>query len=487
VQKIALDSLLTSALTEMSVADWPAAQKLLAARLEQIQERGNHRLNLFLLSISAASGGYQDVANQLWSQAQQAPLEANAVRYFDLQLPSNDPRQSMLIDLERAWWDFNSWNQTGTLTLALERADQAIDWNYVVEATLDGGDAGLEERYGREFDNQPTEGIFLWNLLALAYLQAGNVRTYDEMVQTAPPPPPPNSVPADLVQALKNRNLDSALAVFQQGQWLTNAALFASADTVEPSSEPEENLTEAEWTQHMIEGFAFIELGQYLQASRAFQEVNFRTDPSQRLVVSRNALALAFFKQGDYTQCERVYEEFRNLLAQFPVSPDSELAQEYKTWLESVDSAPEDSQPFFSPFDGTRSTWNEAPAEEIDFWEEFDVIVGLLGDSDHVKALAKLQKVEISLGAELDTFQSYLLSVMFLAGFVMAGDHGEVQEIAPQVASLEAAAVFPEDKLDELGDTLRWAGFETFYARITGGPQARLKPLNPWDDLAIDH
>jgi tetratricopeptide (TPR) repeat protein len=470
----------------MSMVNWSGAQKILASRLQNVQEVGNHRLNLFLLSISAASGGYHDVANQLWAQAQQAPLDSDALKYFDLQFPSNDPRQSMLIDLEKAWWDFNNWNQAATPTLTLERADEAIDWDYVVEATLEGNNAALEERYGQNFEDHPTEGVFLWNLLALAYLQAGDVRTYDEMVGTAPPLSAPNSVPAELSEAMERRNLTAGLTLLQQGQWLTNAALFVTEETVDPAiCQPEENLTEAEWTEQMSNGFAVLELGQFLEAARVFQEVNFRTEASERLVLSRNALSLAFFKLGDYTQCEKVYEEFRNLLAQFPVNPTSVRASRYKDWLQTVDSVPEDGQPFFSPFDGSRSTWNEEAAEELDFWEEFNAIVGFLGDGNQTTALAKLQKVEVNLGPGLDTFQQYLTSVMFLAGFVMAGDHSEVQAITPQVTALEAQAIFPTDGLEDLGDTLRWAGFETLFARISGGPEARANPLNPWDDLAI--
>ena len=479
VNQSTLDGFLLSALKEMSVTDWSSAQKVLASRLERVSELGNHRLNLFLLSISAASGGYQEVANQLWAQAQQAPLESDALKYFDLELPSNDPRQSMLIDLEKAWWDFNGWNQTAPVSLKLETTDQEIDWDFVVEATLEGHDAKLEERYGQELNNHPIEGIFLWNLLALAYLQAGNVRTYDEMVQTAPPLPSPNSVPPELGRALKQRKRDVALLLLQKGQWLTNAALFTTEETPKPEAEPDSILTEAEWREQLREGFALLGFGQPLEAARAFQEINFRTEPSKRLVLSRNALALAFFKQGDYTQCENVYEEFRNLLAQFPVDPSSALATEYKRWLESVDSAPEDGQIFFSPFDGTRSTWNEGPAEELEFWEEFQTVVGLLGQSDHFRALARLQKIEVHLGPELDDFQRYLVSVMFLAGFVMGGDHSEVQDITPQVQSLETTAVFPADKLEEIGDTLRWAGFEALYERLVEDLKPAKSPSTP--------
>lgn len=482
MNQIALDNLLSQALTEMSMSNWSDSQKILASRLERVQQFGNQRLNLFLLSISAASGGYHEVANKLWADAQQAPLDSDTVRYFDLQLPSNDPRQSVLIDLERAWWDFNGWNQTHTPSLAMETA-QAVDWEQVVQATLDGDDAGLEETYGRDLSNNTPDSNLLWNFVALAYLQAGNVRTYDEMVQSAPPIP--GEIPAALVEAMTKRNLHSGLAVLQKRQWLTNTALFAAEAAVEPDFAQVEPLSEEEWNAQMRDAFAEIQLGRPLQAARAFQEINFRTPPSQRLLLSRNALAMAFFIQGDYTQCESVFEEFRNMMAQFPLDPNSELARLYHSWLVSVEAAPEDGQPFFSPFSGNRSTWNQESDYQLDFWQEFEAVVGLLGQGDHATALTKLQRIELNLDPTLDTFQKYLTALMFLASFVMAGDHSEVQEIAPQVAGLEAQAVFSADKLDDVADSLRWAGFESLYSRLTGGAEARLVPLNPWEDLAV--
>ena len=468
------------------MANWVEAQKVLASRLEQAQQLGQHRLNLFLLSISAASGGYGDVANQLWSQAQGTPLDGEALRYFDLQFAPNDPRQSMLIDLERAWWDFNQWNQSSApASLKMETSDDSVDWEYVVQATLDGDDASLEERYGRSFDDNSQDGFFLWNLLALSYLQAGNVRTYEEMVQNAPLPPSPNSVSPELKQALVSRNLHSACEAFQAGKWLNAAALCVGEETEAEAFVPDQILNETEWAARMADAFASLELGQFLQAAREFQEINFRTQDPKRLLLSRNALSLAFFKQGDYTQCENVYEEFRNLLSQTPIDPNSELAQGYKRWLEAVDAVPEDGQPFFSPFGGTRSTWNAGTAEALDFWKEFDASVSLLGERNHAAAVGKLQRIEVNLGPQLDPLESYLTSVMFLAAFVMAGDHSEVHEMTPQVMALEQQAVFAEDKTEEVADQLRWAGFEALSNRLTGGAAARSVPLNPWEDLVL--
>lgn len=483
------DELLERALSEMSVSDWANSQKLLAKRLELADEIGQKRLNLFLLSVAAASGGYHDVGNHLWAQAQTATLDSSTVRYFDLGMAPNDPRQSMLLDLERAWWDFNGWNNgsSGVKSLSLEmETEDEIRWDYVVEATLAGDDSGLEGSYGRGFNETTPHGFFLWNFMALAYLQAGNVRSYDEMVSNAPPPPSANSVPPDLESVLLARNLDSALGVLQSGRWLTNAALFATEDTAAPTHNVGPALTVDEWEQSMSDGFAMLDLGRFLDAGRAFQEINFRSPDPERTLLSRNALALSFFKLGDYTQCEKVYEEFRYLLEETPVEPSSKLAGTYRCWLDSVQALPQDGGSFFSPFGGNRSDWNTAQAEEVDFWHEFNECVNDLGEGNHPRAVGRLQRLEMHASAEMDSFQRYLTAMLFLASFVMAGDHSEVQAAAEQVVMLEAQTDFRHDKLEEVADSLRWAGLERLYARLVGGTQARSVALNPWDDLAVE-
>lgn len=482
VNQCILDSDFIDALCEMSVSNWAGSQKILARRLETAQECVNRRLNLFLLSVAAASGGYEEVANQLWSQAQKAEIHENAQRYFDLQLPPNDPRQSILLDLERAWWDFNGWNQAAS-SLQMETA-LSIDWDFVVEAALEGGCARIEERYARCFDDDPLEGALLWNLLALAYLEAGDLRTYDEMAQNSIPFPASFAVPPLLREALQKRKLLPAVELWQEGRWLTNLALRDSPEEFEDSLE---SLSSEQWNSQMKNGFFLLDLGRFLEAAREFQKINSLTSQRQMLALGLNALSLTFFKLGDYTQCERVYQEFQNMLGAFPLEPSSQLALDYLSWLKSVDAAPPDGQAFFSPF-GTRSSWNEADSLEaapVDFWRESELILNHLADADHVKARVALQKLELRQGPSLDSFQRYLLALLFMIGSVMAGDYGEVQELAEEFQRLEAEADFASPHLENVADSLRWAGFEKLHQRLAGGSQARALPLNPWEDLSI--
>lgn len=477
-----LDNDLIDALFEMSVSNWARSQKILAHRLQRVPECANNRLNLFLLSVAAASGGYEEVANQLWSQAQQAEINEHTQRYFDLQLAPNDPRQSVLLDLERAWWDFNGWNQAVT-SLKMESA-LSIDWDFVVEAALEGGCARIEERYARCFDDDPLEGALLWNLLALAYLEAGDLRTYDEMAQNSLPLVSSCTLPPQLRDALQQRDLLQAAEQWQEGRWVSNLALAPDLQDSQPSLE---SLTAEQWHSQMTNGFALLDLGRFLEAAREFQMINSQTGDRQMLVLGLNALSLTFFKLGDYTQCERVYQEFQTMLGAFPVEANSELAHDYLVWLQSVEAEPPAGQAFFSPF-GTKSTWNESDSLDsapLDFWQQFELILNHLADSDHVKARVALQKLEVNQGSTMDSFQRYLLALLFMAGSVMAGDYGEVQDLAEEIRRLEGEADFANEHMESVADSLRWAGFDKLHQRISGGSQARALPLNPWEDLML--
>lgn len=477
--------MLQKALAEMSVANWPQSQQLLATRLELAEQHGNKRLNLFLLSVAAASGGYQELANHLWTEAQKAPLDEGAYRYFDLQLAPNDPRQTMLLDLENAWWNFNGWHQTST-TPNPASAPATVDWSWVIESTLSGSDAALEERYGRALESLGEESYLLWNFLALAYLQAGNVRTYDEMVSNRPYRPSPINLPPELGAVLEQGGYDRAITTLESGEWLTNDLLFQAESLPEASQGA---LSSDQWREKMVESFALLGLSQPLQAARDFQTIIAATSDPHRLALSLNALSLTFFRQGDYTQAEKVYAEFQAVLSRAPLEPSSPLGQEYQSWLTSVEAAPAEGEAFFSPF-GTRSDWNQTATlespQELNFWDTFQNALSRLADHDHAGSIALLQRLEIHFGSHLTPFERYLTALLFLAGAAMAGDHTEVQELAQEVNHLEQQAEFAVDLCKETADALRWAGFSKLAARIEGGAAARAYPLNPWEDVFPD-
>lgn len=469
----------------MSEANWPEAQKVLANRLQHASDLPNLRLNLFLLAVSAASSGHQDTANHLWAQAQQAPLDETVSRYLDLdlELTYNDPRQQMLLDLEKAWWSFNGWNKPQPLALVTEEEPtDSIDWVEVLECTLQGRSGELETKYRRAFEEVNAETSILWNFLALAYLQSGNVRNYEEMVSNSPPTPSPDSVPVDLALALENDGLHAALETLDKGHWLTNEVLFQGQSAETAIMETTDAVDEAEWLEQMENGFALVDLNQLLDACRVFQLMASRAEERDRQLLSLNALSLAFFKLGDYTQAETVYSEFQNILSQFPVDPGSELALRYQGWLESV-SASQEGSIFFSPF-GTKSDWTggETLHSEVDFWTALGEVLNLLSGSDFNGAKRALQSIEGGLSE--DQFnEKYLVCLGFLTSAVMAGDHFAVQEFEVEVDNLRHHVHLQGEELDIAVDTFRWAGFEIVAERLKGQGNGKPSSISPWQDL----
>lgn len=481
MQGTSFDNDMISGLSAMAEANWPEAQSVLATRLQNVDLLGNRRLNLFLLSVAAASGGHHEAGNQLWTQAQQAPITEDTSRYLDLQLTYNDPRQQMLLDLEKAWWNFNGWNKSLDLVTADEPSIQ-IDWNEVVHSTLQGHCRELETKYGRLFEETNSETTILWNFLALSYLQSGNVRTYEDMVSNSPPNVQPESVPNDLALILENEGLHSALDSLEKGHWLTNEVLFQGESAETAIIEAAYEVEEQEWIEQMQNGFCFIDLNQLLEASRVFQLMASRTDALAHRLLSLNALAFSFFKLGDYSQAETVYFEFKNLLDANPIDPGSDLAQKYRSWLASVDAAPEDGSTFFSPF-GTKSDWNDTDVlqDEVDFWNTFGEALNLVGSSDFHAVKRHLQTLEGSLQQD-QTNERYLVSLGFLITAVTEGDHFGVQEFEVEVENLRHHATFSGDELDSAKDSFRWAGFEILADKIQGD-SGKPSSINPWQDV----
>lgn len=472
-----LDTQLATALCHMAESNWPASHTVLAERLGQAGALGNLRLNLFLLSVAAASDGHQQSANDLWTRAQNAPLDSNTTRYLDLQLGPQDPRHSVLIDLERAWWDFNNWNQTTTPVLAMEM-DDGVDWDFVLKSTLAGEYYELESRYSQNLQQQDEESPYLWNLFALAYLQAGDVRTHNEMYGNKPPLP--NRVPEELKRTLNAQNLGAAIQSFEAGQWLTQDGLMGSGATL---SFERETLDLAAWREQMQNGFALIDLGQFEAATRVFETLIGATEDRRLSVLALNALALGFFKLGDYTQTESILAEFHNLAADFPVAPDSDLGRLFAGWLTSVDAAPE-SGLFFRPFK-SRPAWTQDHSEEalLDFEELLTSCVNHLGDGETGQVSRQLQHLETS-QTQLEPNQQYLVSLLYLLTAVSQADHMAVQDFETELESKRLQTSFTEDRLMELSDTFKWAGFEHLGKRLQQSEQGCPPRLDPWTDLA---
>lgn len=483
MQGCRFDEELTGALELLTEARWAEAQRVLQTRLARAAGGGHKRLNLFLLSIAAASSGQAELANTLWRQAQGAPLGDLTARYLDIQLTPNDPRQSVLLDLERAWWDFNGWNSSGPRT-DHQTGPVPVDWDLAVDSCLSGDSPRLESLYGKSAANPEHECALLWNLLALSYLEAGNVRTYEEMASNAPAPPPANSLPDLLVVALRARGLERALESLNRGEWLNYTGLSR-----ENLGEVERRapVGEDQWVAQMENGFALIELNQLNEACRSFQEMASSAEQTDLRMLSLNALSLAFFKMGDYTQAETLFLEFENLKQNRTLASDEPYFRMFRKWLDSVDAGPSDGELFFTPFclDSTARTGSSSP-ETIDFWETLGKALQDIESGNQLEAKRRLGLLESSSREEAEDWKLYLVVLAYLCGAVISGDHFEVQEFEQELASLQFTALFSSEQLREAKDLFRWVGFEQlglFFDRFHSGRPA---PLNPWQDLQLN-
>lgn len=477
----ALDKELADGLELMAESRWVEAQQILADRLRNNPEADQKRLNYFLLSITSASSGRGDLGDRLWAKAQSCALGSLTARYLDLQLAPNDPRQSVLIDLERAWWNFNQWNSVAPSS-SPSSDSLSIEWESVLSDAQAGLSADIESKYGRCFDDQTCQTAILWNLLALAYLEAGNVRTYNEMLSNRPSPP--KSIPPTLKSLLEEKGLTLVQEALEQGQWIQTGDLTPPSESFD-TSQPQ-GLSEQQWAEQMENGFALLDLNQYLEAGRAFQSTSQIQDRDRQLL-GLNALALSFFKLGDYTQSETVYQEFKMLLDQQPIDESTDLVQRYKRWLESVDSLPEDGQSFFKPF-GTKADWSSGQQadSEVDLWKSLSECLKLCIQNQHSEAKRDLQILEKQLGETAGYEEKYLVALCFLVSAVLAGDHFEVQEFEMELSSLRSQLQFSSEQLQEAADIFQWSGLEKLAAHFSTAAEGRPQPLNPWQDVVIE-
>lgn len=471
-----LDQELKEGLTLIAESRWGPAEECLVAR----KGHGNRRLCLFLLSIVAASSGQEQRANDLWVKAQQAPLGELTVRYLDLQLAPNDPRQSVLLDLERAWWSFNGWSSQPQTSEPAPEFSGEVDWHLVVDCCLNGDCAQLESLYGQTFQDPGQDAPYLWNLLALSYLEAGNVRTYDEMACNAPLSPAANNAPPALVDALAARGLIQALEIFQRGEWLNYTGLSQRSDVARQSSQ---EISEEEWVAEMQNGFALLDLNKCTEASRSFQNMAVSVSDQTLRLMSLNALSLSFFKLGDYTQAETLYHEFLNLLESFPQDLADPRLKRYRKWLDSVDATPKGEECFFTPFDSDGESGSYKATETmIDFWQSLSTVLQHLSDDQHTLAKRELQALESQPVVNSDS-KSYLITLTYLASAVMVGDHFEVQEFEQELNNLQAQTRFTDTSLERARETFANAGFDRAAAVFERFEQGSPPHLNPWQDL----
>lgn len=222
-----LDQDLALAIQAIADSRWTDARQHLSHRLENIRQLGAERLNLFLLAAIALLEGNQEIGLQLRAKAESTPCGLGEPRY--LTRATQGPVSDILRTIESKWWSFNQWTESETTSV--KQPLEAVDWEHVVEATLQGNPKALEGRWASQLNQHNSEKRFLSNFFALAYLLASDSSTYEDikqqaMMQTSLTPP------SSLVQALTSRGLEKAAELLLSGQWITSLALESDSSKV---------------------------------------------------------------------------------------------------------------------------------------------------------------------------------------------------------------------------------------------------------------
>lgn len=233
-----LDPLFETALSAMLRQDWSQAREVLAQRLDETSSLGRRRLNLYLLSVVASAAGHQETGDKLAQLARSTPLELSEPRYLGT---SDDELHRQL---ELGWWAFNGWNvELSAVSSTIEETEGELPWGDILDAVVEGRAGELERRWSSVLEGDRPERAALWNLVALAYLEKGDLRTYEEMREQCPSP---TVAAAPLVALLESAGLQLAARAVSQGDWVTSEMLQVDEagfeEGLETGSQPEQGL-----------------------------------------------------------------------------------------------------------------------------------------------------------------------------------------------------------------------------------------------------
>jgi hypothetical protein len=475
-----LDSLLESGIAAICDGDWATAQSLLGERLEDSFRLGRRRLNLFLLSVVAARSGLANISEQLAQDARQVPLEMGEPRYLG---HSDDPVRR---ELENQWWSFNGW-----LALAEEpvlpigsAGEEELNWASVLDGAVEGRAGEMERRWSRFLEGAGPERPILWNLLALSYLESGDLRTYEEMRDEAAPEAP-REVPTELAALLEQAGLRGALSDLRQGRWLTAESLHdtLSAGALERSAE---ELVESAWENEMAESFLLLSVGRAAEAARKLGSLSLQGSPWHR-AYALNALALALFSCGEYAGAEEALAEGHREAAQAPPGGGPELARCFAEWLDSVGVQPVPGSPFCDPFRQSTPGWGEpegtSPSEDSGaFWPLFEeALEGMRGGN--LSACHQTLRRLLSEPSGKECTRAFLTSLLFAGVALLEGDHMEAQDSIDEASRLLSAGGFQSGQLVEAQGRLAAAGAMTLASKME---LEALSSLDPWRDFPAD-
>jgi hypothetical protein len=473
-----LDPMLENGIASICDSDWNAAQDLLSQRLEQSAALGCRRLNLFLLSVVALRVGLEGVATQLTQAARDTPVEMGEPRYFGT---SKDPVRQKL---EQDWWSFNGWSpESGPSRQEDHLASEELSWASVLDGALEGRAGELERRCSRFLDGDHPQRAILWNLLALGYLESGDLRTYEEMRDQAPVVTTPAEVPEVLVQLLTHAGMNQALADLKNGRWLTSDSLTHVTSNHEGAAG--ENAASEAWETEMEASFSLLSVGRAVEAARKLGPLSMQGQSSLHRAYALNALGLALFASGEYSGAEEALADSRKEAAKAPQESDPDLAVRFAEWLHSCGAHPTPGSVFCDPFSEVASSAAHPETEgqtSDSFWSGFEQVLEGMGEGDLGSAKRTLRRLASEPGSQEPT-QAFLIALLFAGTALLEGDHMETQESIDDASRLLEAGGLDAGALVEAQGRLAAAGAMTLAGKMD---LAILPTLDPWRDFPAD-
>lgn len=468
-----LDPLLESGIASICDGDWKNARELLGQRLEDCSDFGYRRLNLFLLSIVAARSGHAEASAELMETARTVPAEMAEPRYFGT---SCDPVRQ---DLEQQWWSFNNWTPERAVSLEETEPAQELDWAAVLDGALEGRAGELERRWSRFLEAEHPHKQVLWNLLALGYLESGDLRTYEEMREQADTVSTPVPLPTALVALLQQAELGETITALESGRWITSEALMSPSGDSQPAK-PELDLS---WEEEMENAFSLLSVGLAVEAARKFGFLSASSSDPHRRAYSLNALSLALFRSGEYSQAQEALAESRLALIS---TNDKEFTPLFQDWLTSVGSSPQPGELLCDPFEqtalhGSALLGSDDSSHDI-FWVEFDGVLQAMKLGDLGSCQQHLRLLLSQPCAKQPT-EAFLLALLLAGTALLQGDHLDAQESIDDASQLLQGENFEANLLSRAQEIFESANAHTLAQKMRPD---RLSTLDPWHDFTAD-
>lgn len=446
----------------MATHDWSTARELLAQRLDLVSTLGRKRLNLYLLSVVANASGHTETGLQLAQLARSTPIELSEPRYL------GSSEDDLHRELEQGWWAFNGWNVDPTLAaIPTASPSSELPWADILDSVVEGRAGELERRWSAVLEGEHPERAILWNLVALAYLEQGDPRTYDEMREQAPSAGP---APEVLLELLRSANLHGAAEAVAEGRWLTSESLQVDETLLERS-----RTASRPWTEGMEEAFSFLAVGRADEAARKFGPLCEPPYAESERGYALRGLSLALVGAGEYTAAQEADEDSAALLA---TAPDPVLDELFRGWRESLHP------------EGTHSNGLSGGELSFDADSDSELYWGLLKDSLEALSRKDISEAKLSLrrllGVPLTSGEpthGFLVSLLFAATAILEGDTIEAQDsIAEAVRQAETGPLVAET-LQQAQELFQHVGATTVAGKLS---LEGLSSLDPWRDFPAD-